>query len=171
MSRKTLISALIAAAALAAAPGAMAASGSGTQLVTGTVGSAISVTPTTPVLLGGGVLSPGSASAATGSGTVAVTSTDRYCLTVADASGNNGHLSDGLGHSFTSALQWKDSDANAAAGAGTLASLSSTPANVALTRPNTLLETWTVNYSQALLTENVPAGVYSTTITFSGQTC
>jgi len=173
VSKKGLIAASVAAGALAAAPAALGASGSGNQVVTGTVASAISVTPSTPVLLAGGTLVPGSSSAATGSGTVAVVSTDRYCLTIADTT-NGGKLTNTLGApagQFTSRLQWKSPDAGAAAGAGSFADLTGTAANVAINQTNTLLQTWNINYSQTLSGENVPSGVYQTTAAFTGQTC
>jgi len=148
-------------AAAAIVPAADAATGSGGQLVTGTVLSAITVTPT-PVILTG--MSPGSATPASGTGTVAVTSTDCYTLSVSDAT-NNGFLTFGS-NAFTARLQWK-------LGAGTFADLVTASTTVAANQPVTLATNHSISYQQPLAGQNVPAGAYTTTATFTGasSTC
>lgn len=151
--RPALATAAAIAAIAAFAPAADAASGD--QIVTGTVLSAITVTPT-PVTLTG--MTPGSATPAAGTGTVAVTSTDCYGLSVSDAT-NDGYLKSGS-NAFTARLKWKY-------GAGSFADLVTAPATVAAPQPVTLASTYDISYQQPLANQNVPAGVYSTSATFT----
>lgn len=169
--RKTrfIAAAGLAAAALATAPSALAATGSGGQVVTGTVLSSISVVGA-PVTLTG--FTPGAASPATGSGAVTVVSTDNYCLSVKD-SGNAGKMKDALGDTTANALQWKTADPLALSNA--YQALSGTDTPVAGTTgagiPTTLGKVWTMDYSLDLSSDNLPAGIYTTTATFTGTTC
>lgn len=143
--------------AAALAPAAHAAAGSGGQLVTGTVLSVITVTPTPVVLTG---LTPGSATPATGSGNVVVNSTDCYTLSVSDPT-NGGYLKS-LTNAFTARLQWKYG--------GAFADLTGTAATVAANEPVTAAKTYGLAYQQPLDTQWVPAGAYSTTATFTAST-
>lgn len=176
---------LIAAAALATAAfagsstAAQAACGlTDCQQVTGTVASALSVTASTPVALSNtgvpGQLSLGaSAAPATGQGTVDVVSTTGYCISVADT-GNDGLLTNQLGAAFgqfTNRLQWSSATSGVDASAGTPAALRNTTSALHTNAANTLLKTYTINYSLALAGQNVPAGVYATTAQFSAQAC
>ena len=180
---------LIAAAALATAAfagtttSAQAACGlTDCQQVSGTVASALSVTASSPVLIGNGTPGTlslgGSAAPATGSGTVAVVSTTNYCLSVGDT-GNDGFLTNALGASagqFTNRLQWSSATSGVVASANTPAALRNTgttgvPGTIASSAPNTLGKTFTIDYSLALAGQNVPAGVYNTTAQFSAQAC
>ncbi len=158
--RKSAVAAAVAAlAGMALAPAAQAASGTGGQVITGSVLSVITVTPA-PVTLTG--MSPGSSTPASGSGLVAVTSTDCYSLSVSDAA-NDGYLKSGL-NAFTSRLQWRNGTT------GTFVDLLTAPATAAANRPVTLGATYTMNYQQPQADQNVPAGAYTTTATFTGTT-
>lgn len=171
MSRtKGLIAAAAAISALAIVPAANAASGSGGQLVSGTVVSAISVVGA-PVTLTG--FTPGAGAPATGSGDVTVVSTDAYCLSVADAT-NAGKMKDLLGDATANALQWKTADASALAAANAFRPLGAS-LGVAGTAgsgvPTTLGKLWAIDYSIDLSSDNLPAGLYTTTATFTATTC
>jgi hypothetical protein len=134
-------------------PAASAASGSGGQVVSATVLSAIAVAPTPVVLTD---ITPGSGYS-TGSGNVVVTSTECYTLSVSDPSG--GRLKSGA-NAFTSHLEW-------ALGSGPFTALSATPVTVAANEPNTLGKAYSIAYQQPLAGENVPVGAYTTTATFT----
>lgn len=170
MSRTKGLAAAAAIGALALAPAANAATGSGDQLVTGTVLSSISVVGA-PVTLSG--FTPGSATPASGSGNVTVVSTDPYCLTVADTV-NAGKMANGATLT-ANALQWKTADTGALAAANAFRALSATATGVAGTAgsgaPITLAKIWAIDYQINLAGDNLPAGAYTTNATFTGTTC
>ena len=169
--RKThLIAAGLATAALAIAPAANAASGSGSSSLTGTVVSAIAVTPTALVPMTG-FGAGGAGHTATGSSTVTVVSTDQYCLSVNDQSGNNGKMKGATSSALTAnAVQWKATGTGVTSGSS-FQSLGATLAAITGARPNSLLDTYTVNFQLDQSTDNLPADAYTGSATFSAQTC
>jgi hypothetical protein len=170
---KALLAGAAALSVLAVTPAANAASGSGSQVVSGTVTSAISVVATAVTLSG---FSPGSATPATGTGTATVVSTDPYCLTIADSTGNAGKMKGATTNQLTAnQLQWKDTDVAALAAAQAYRALSATATGIAGTggsgQPNTLGQLWNLSYSLSLAGDNLPTDTYSTTATITGTTC
>lgn len=152
--RIALAGAWLALGAAVLAPAATAADGA--QVVTGTVASAITVTHTA---VGLSEMSHGSTTPASGSGTVTVVSTDCYSVAISDPA-NGGYLKSAANNAFGTRLQWK-------LGTGSFTDLLPTPANLATHQPVTLGKTYEVDYQQLLGEQNVPAGVYSTSVTFT----